>query len=107
MKKDSDFQGITVRKGGVVCIHRMTLEAHGLSGIEFVDLEYDPKESVLTIKPTETVPSTLAVSKEPGGTIAIRGRPFMLKNGISHEEESKRYAVEWDEAEKALKVKIG
>ncbi len=107
MRDTSDFQGITIRKGGVVCIHRMTVEAHGLSGIEFVDLEYDPKESVLTIKPTQTPPSTFPVSKEPLGTVAIKCRPFMLSNGISHNEESKRYAVEWNEEEKAFKVKIG
>lgn len=107
MKRNVDFEGITFRKDGVVCIHRKTLEGHGLAEIKFADLEYDSNESTLTIKPTEEPPSRFVVTKEVVGTLAIRCRSFLQQHDILNEEESKVYPVEWDDQEEALKAKIG
>jgi len=47
-----DFPALTIRKDGHISIHQLTVDRFSLMGTKFVNLDFNPIEATLEIKPT-------------------------------------------------------
>lgn len=104
--RNSKAGGITIRKDGTICIHRKAKEKYGLEGRNFAAPSYDPADSMLTVQFTDESPTTFAISKEPGGTLAIKCPSFLDQNEIPFREGSKVLPISSGEEGKEIKAKI-
>ncbi len=98
--------GITIRKDRRISIHKATIEQFGLEEMNFVVLSYDAENSILSIKPSGEEESALPVVKQASGPPVIESENLLDELGIERQEESKSYSAEWDEANKAIVVKL-
>ena len=98
--------GITIRKDGTISLHKEAIVLFGLQDMKFAVLDYNAEESTLSIKPSGEDPSALPILLERGQTYVIKAQEFLDQSGIAYQEGSKQYDAQWDEANKAIVVKI-
>lgn len=98
--------GITVRKDRRISIHKVTIAQFGLEQMNFAVITYDPETSTLSIKPSGEEESALPIVRHSSGPPFIESEDLLDELGIERQEESKSYSAEWDEASKAILVKL-
>ena len=92
-----DFPAITIRKDGQISIHQLTVDRFGLMGTKYVNLEFDPVEVTLEIKPSiDESDAPYKVSKERSGALVISAREFLDKNKILYSGGSRVLPVKWN-----------
>ncbi len=98
--------GITIRKDRRISIHKATIEQFGLEEMNFVVLSYDAENFILSIKPSGEEESALPVVRNASGPPVIESKDLLDELGIERLEESKSYSAEWDDAIKAIVIKL-
>ena len=98
--------GITIRGNGTISIYKAAIEQFGLQEMNFAVLSYDAERSILTITPSGNEESALPVVRHASGLPIIESEDLLDELGIECQEESKSYTAEWDEASKAIVVKL-
>lgn len=102
------FPGITIRKEAKIAIHTKTVRDYVLEDLQFVTLDYDPAESVLTIKPTDkNNPHALEIKKGRDKMPVIKCKDFLDQSGIPYQDgPGKIFKADWDDDSKAILVKV-
>lgn len=102
-----DFTAITIRKNGYISIHQLTVDQFGLMGTKFVNLDLDPAETTLEIKPSiDEFDAPYKVSKQRSGALLIPGKEFLVKNRILCPERSRVLPVEWNQSKDRIVAKL-
>jgi hypothetical protein len=102
-----DFPALTIRKSGHISIHQLAVDRYGLMGTKYVNLDFDPVETTLEIKPSiDEAGAPYKVSKERSGALVIRGREFLDKNKIIYSRGSRVLPVEWNPAKACIATKL-
>jgi hypothetical protein len=102
-----DFPALTIRKDGYISIHQLTVDRFGLMGTKFVNLDFDPVETTLEIKPSiDEADAPYKVSKERSGALVISGREFLDQNGIPYSDGSRVLQVGWNGVKGRLVAKL-
>jgi len=102
-----DFPALTIRKGGHISIHQLTVDLYGLMGTKYVNLDFDPIETTLEIKPSiDKTDAPYQVFKERSGALLIPGKEFLDKNKILYSEGSTVLSAEWNSMKDAIVAKL-
>jgi hypothetical protein len=102
-----DFPALTIRKNGYISIHQLTVDRFGLMGTKYVNLDLDPIEATLEIKPSiDEADAPFKVSKERSGALVISGREFLDQNGIPYSDGSRVLQAEWNRVKGRLVAKL-
>jgi hypothetical protein len=99
--------GVTLRKDRRISIHNATIEQFGLQEMKFAVLSYDPERSILSITPSGDKESALPVVRFASGPPVIECGDLLDEFGIERQAESRAYSAQWDDASKAIVVKLG
>ena len=102
-----DFPALTIRKDGHISIHQLTVDRYGLMGTKYVNLDFDPVETTLEIKPSiDEADAPYKVSKERSGALVISGREFLDQNGIPYSDGSRVLPARWNRLKGRLVAKL-
>jgi hypothetical protein len=102
-----DFPAITIRKDGHISIHQLSVDQYGLMGTKFVDLDFDPIEATLEIKPSiDASDAPYKVSKERSGALLIQGREFLDQNGIPYSDASRVVPTKYNRVKGRIVAKL-
>ena len=102
-----DFPALTIRKNGYISIHQLTVYQFGLMGTKFVNLDFDPVETTLQIKPSiDESDAPYKVSKQRSGALVISGREFLDKNKILYSAGSRVLPVNWNSLKDRIVAKL-
>ena len=102
-----DFPAITIRKDGHISIHQLTVDRYGLMGTNYVDLYYDPVQTILEIKPSiDEFEAPYKVSKERSGALVILGRKFLDRIGIRYSDGSRVISAKWNRLKGRIVAKL-
>jgi hypothetical protein len=98
---------LTVRKNGGILLHQRTVDQLGLMGTKFVDLNLDPVETILEIKPSiDESDAPYRACKQKSGALLILGKTFLDKMGILYSEGSRVLQVEWNPVKRRIVAKL-
>ena len=102
-----DFPAITIRKSGHISIHQLTVDRYGLMGTKYANLDFDPIEKDMGIKPSiDEADAPYKVSKERSGALVISGREFLDQNGIPYSDGSRVLPTEYNRAKGRIVAKL-
>ena len=102
-----DFPAVTIRKNGVISIHQRTVDRYGLMGTKYVNLDFDPVEATLEIKPSiDESDAPYKVSKERSGALLIPGREFLDRTRIPYSHGSRVLPVGWNRVKGRIVAKL-
>jgi hypothetical protein len=102
-----DFPALTIRKNGYISIHQLTVDRYGLMGTKYVNLDFDPVEVTLEIKPSiEKSDASYRVSKERSGALVIPGREFLDQNGIAYSDRSRVLPTKYNRVKGRIVAKL-
>jgi hypothetical protein len=102
-----DFPALTIRKNGHISIHRLTVDLYGLMGTKYVNLDFDPVEVTLEIKPSiDKSDASYKVSKERSGALVIPGREFLDQNGIAYSDRSRVLPTKYNRVKGRIVAKL-
>ena len=102
-----DFPALTIRKNGYISIHQLTVDPFGLMGTKYVNLDLDPVETTLEIKPSiDESEAPYKVSKERSGALVFSGRDFLDQNGIPYSDGSRVLPAKWNRVKGRIVVKL-
>ena len=102
-----DFPALTIRRDGHISIHQLTVDLYGLMGTKYVNLDFDPVETTLEIKPSiDESDAPYKVSKERSGALVIAGREFLDRNGIPYSDGSRVLPVKWNQVKDRIVAKL-
>ena len=102
-----DFPAITIRKDGQISIHQLTVDRFGLMGTKYVNLEFDPVEVTLEIKPSiDESDAPYKVSRERSGALVISGRDFLDQNGIPYSGGSRVLPTKYNRGRGRIVAKL-
>ena len=102
-----DFPAITIRKDGHISIHQLSVDLYGLMGTKYVDLDFDPVETTLEIKPSiDEADAPYKVSKERSGALVISGREFLDQNGIPYSGGSRVLPTKYNRVKGRIVAKL-
>ncbi|NWG03557.1 MAG: hypothetical protein HXY44_11950 [Syntrophaceae bacterium] len=92
-----DFPALTIRKSGHISIHQLTVDRFGLMGTKYVNLDFDPVETTLEIKPSiDESEAPYKVSKERSGALIIQAKEFLDCTGVVYSHGSRVFPVRWN-----------
>ena len=97
---------VTVWEDGIISINRTAIEQFGLQGMKFAMLSFDAKGLTFSIKPSGDEDSALPVLRYGSKPPVIESQDFLEENGFDYKMGPFVYDAQWDEASKAILVKI-
>lgn len=102
-----DFPALTIRRDGTILIHQLAVDQFGLIGTKFVNLDFDPVEIKMEIKPSvDDSEAPYKVSKQRSGALLIPGKEFLVKNRILYSEGSRVLPVNWNSLKDRIVAKL-
>ena len=102
-----DFSALTIRKNGNISIHQLTVDLYGLMGTKYVNLDFDPVEVTLEIKPSiDKSDAPYKVSKERSGALVIPGREFLDQIGIPYSNGSRVLPTKYNRVKGRIVAKL-
>lgn len=102
-----DIACLTIRKGGYISLHQLTVDQYGLMGTKFVNLDYDPVEATLEIEPSiDESGAPYKVSKERSGALVISAREFLDRIGVLYSHGSRVLPVKWNRIKNRIVAKL-
>ncbi len=102
-----DFPALTIRKNGNISIHQLSVDLYGLMGTKYVNLDFDPVETILEIKPSiDESDAPYKVSKEKSGALVIPGREFLDQNGIPYSDGSRVLPAKYSRVKGCIVAKL-
>lgn len=102
-----DFPALTIRKDGHISIHQLTVDRFGFMGTQSVDLDFDPIETTLGIKPNvDNSQGSYKVSKQKSGALLISGREFLDRIGVLYSHGSRVLPVKWNRMKDRIVAKL-
>ncbi len=97
---------VTVWDDGVISINRTAIELFGLQEMKFAMLSFAPNRLAFSIKPSGDEDSALPVLRYGSAPPIIESQDFLEENGFDYEMGPFVYDAQWDEASKAILVRI-
>jgi hypothetical protein len=97
---------VTVWDDGIISINRTAIERFGLQEMKFATLSFAPNRLAFSIKPSGDEDSALPVLRYGSQPPVIEAQDFLEENGFDYAMETFVYDAQWDEANKAILVKI-
>ena len=102
-----DFPAITIRKDGHISIHQLAVDRFGFMGTKYVNLDFDPVETILEIRPSiDESDAPYKVSKQRSGALVIPGKAFLDQTGIPYSDGSRVLLAKWDRVKGRIVVKV-
>jgi hypothetical protein len=102
-----DFPALAIRKSGHISIHQLTVDRYGLMGTNYVNLEFDPLEATLEIKPgIDDSDTPYKVSKERSGALVIGARKFLDEKGIPYSDRSRVLPTKYNRVKGHIVAKL-